>query len=58
MVNGVSVADIMLEFWKENRSAIEGVNNEAGSKGVPGAHTDATHKVRQAISSVNPYNPV
>ena len=54
MVNGVSVADIMLEFWKENRSVIEGVNKEAGSKGVPGAHTDATHKVRQAISTVNP----
>ena len=58
MANGLSVADILLEFWKENGSAIEGVNKEAGSKGVPGAHTDATHKVRQAISSVNPYNPV
>jgi hypothetical protein len=41
-----------------NGLSIVYIDTEAGSKGVPGAHTDATHKVRQAISSVNPYNPV
>jgi hypothetical protein len=34
------------------------IETEAGSKGVPGAQTEATHNVRQAISRENPYNPV
>lgn len=33
------------------------IDTADGSKGVPGAQTEATHKVREAISKAKPYNP-